>query len=216
MGGWMFTLFVFALGVSCVAIPYFASNNIAASYLSTVWDPEIAFDRDFPVINWMIIPYAALYLFYPATLFIAPRDDRGRMELALGIQGLALATMLCVFFFMALPGECKSSLVLSTCCTKRSVLSKASHSLSCVLARAKMAAELVLDTSICAMIDPLNEGTIPSGSVFGVSYHLTSALRSGTSAVRYDNIVHQSLHAAVPCGAIPHSKDLFRHLMPRS
>ena len=105
MGGWMFTLFVFALGVSCVAIPYFASNNIAASYLSTVWDPVIAFDRDFPVINWMIIPYAALYLFYPATLFIAPRDDRGRMELALGIQGLALATMLCVFFFMALPAE---------------------------------------------------------------------------------------------------------------
>ena len=43
MGGWMFTLFVFALGVSCVAIPYFASNNIAASYLSTVWDPAVSY-----------------------------------------------------------------------------------------------------------------------------------------------------------------------------
>ena len=105
MGGWMFTLFVFIIGLTCVAVPYFASNNIAASYLGTVWDPEIPFDRDFPVINWMIIPYAALYLFYPATLIIAPRNDRGRMELALGIQGLALATMFCVFFFMALPAE---------------------------------------------------------------------------------------------------------------
>ena len=101
----MFALFVFIIGLTCVAVPYFASNNIAASYLGTAWDPEIAFDRDFPVINWMIIPYAALYLFYPATLIIAPRNDRGRMELALAIQGLALATMFCVLFFLALPAE---------------------------------------------------------------------------------------------------------------
>jgi|TARA_B100001175_G_scaffold231624_2_gene198163 membrane-associated phospholipid phosphatase len=105
MGGWMFILFVFIIGVTCVAIPYFASNNIAASYLGTVWDPEIAFDRDFPVINWTIIPYAALYLFYPFTLLLAPRDDRGRMELALGIQGLFLVTMFCVLFFLILPAE---------------------------------------------------------------------------------------------------------------
>ena len=79
-----------------IGAPYFISNNIAAHYLETVWDPEIALDRSLPVINWLIIPYVALYLFYPVTLALAPRDDRGRMELALGVQGLFMATMFCV------------------------------------------------------------------------------------------------------------------------
>ena len=57
------------------------------------------------MINWLIIPYVALYLFYPVTLALAPRDDRGRMELALGVQGLFMATMFCVLFFLLLPAE---------------------------------------------------------------------------------------------------------------
>ena len=96
---------MFLVGLICIAVPYFASNNIAEYYLSTVWDPEIALDRDIPVINWMIIPYTALYLFYPATLVLSPRDDRGRMELLLAMQGLILITLFCVAIFLILPAE---------------------------------------------------------------------------------------------------------------
>ena len=105
LGGYWFPLEIFLVGLLCIAVPYFASNNIAEYYLSTVWDPEIALDRDIPVINWMIIPYTALYLFYPATLVLSPRDDRGRMELLLAMQGLILITLFCVAIFLVLPAE---------------------------------------------------------------------------------------------------------------
>ena len=105
LGGFSFLISIFFVGMFSIGAPYFISNNIAAHYLETVWDPEIALDRSLPVINWLIIPYVALYLFYPATLALAPRDDRGRMELALGVQGLLMATMFCVLFFLLLPAE---------------------------------------------------------------------------------------------------------------
>ena len=105
MGGYWFPIEMFFFGLLFVAVPYFASNNIAAHYLETVWDPEIWLDRQIPVVNWMIIPYAALYLFYPATLAISPRDDRGRAELILAMQGLILITLFCTFFFLVLPAE---------------------------------------------------------------------------------------------------------------
>ncbi len=105
MGGYWFPFEMFLVGLLCVAVPYFASNNIAAHYLGTVWDPEIWLDRQIPVVNWMIIPYTALYLFYPSTLAISPRDDRGRAELILAMQGLILITLFCTFFFLALPAE---------------------------------------------------------------------------------------------------------------
>ena len=105
MGGYWFPIEMFFFGLLFVAVPYFASNNIAAHYLETVWDPEIWLDRQIPVVNWMIIPYAALYLFYPATLAISPRDDRGRAELILAMQGLILITLFCTFLFLVLPAE---------------------------------------------------------------------------------------------------------------
>ena len=86
LGGYWFPIEMFLFGLLFVAVPYFGSNNIAAHYLGTVWDPEIWLDRAIPVVNWMIIPYTALYLFYPATLVISPRDDRGRAELILAMQ----------------------------------------------------------------------------------------------------------------------------------
>ena len=105
MGGYWFPIEMFIFGLLFIAVPYFGSNNIAEHYLSTVWDPEIRLDREIPVVNWMIIPYAALYLFYPATLVISPRDDRGRAELILAMQGLILVTLFCTFFFLFFPAE---------------------------------------------------------------------------------------------------------------
>ena len=73
LNGHRLTLEVFLIGVVFVAVPYFSTNNIAEAYLSTVFDPEIALDRQIPVWNWTILPYALLYAFYPATLILAPR-----------------------------------------------------------------------------------------------------------------------------------------------
>ena len=106
--------------------------------------------------------------------------------------------------------------ICSTSCTKRRLDSKPWLSLSFLLTRSRMSMAWVLDTNICAIGDLLIAGVTPSGSIFCCSYQSTSALRSGTSAVRYANIVHKNLHAVVPCGAIPHTKDLFWHCVPKS
>ena len=95
-GSW-FPLEVFLLGIIFIAVPYFGSNNIAHFYLEDAFSvfPEISYDRSVPVINWMIIPYAALYLFYPATLILTPKNDKGRLELFSAMQMLILATLFC-------------------------------------------------------------------------------------------------------------------------
>ncbi len=93
------------LGLLLVGVPYFSTNNIASMFLDTVWDPEIGIDREFPVVNWMILPYTLLYMFYPATLILCPRDDRGRAELAVGMQTLIMVTAFCCTIFLVLPAE---------------------------------------------------------------------------------------------------------------
>ena len=104
-GGAWFPLEVFVLGLLLVAVPYFSTNNIASMYLDTVWDPEIALDRELPVVNWMILPYALLYLFYPATLILCPRGERGQAELVVGMQTLIMVTAFCCAIFLLLPAE---------------------------------------------------------------------------------------------------------------
>lgn len=105
-GNW-FILEIFIFGAIFIAVPYFGSNNIANLYLEDTFKtfPENSYDRSIPVINWMIIPYAALYLFYPVTLLLAPRNDKGRMELISAMQMLILANIICVVFFLIFPAE---------------------------------------------------------------------------------------------------------------
>ena len=93
-GNW-FPLEVFVFGLIFIAVPYFGSNNIAHFYLEDAFSvfPEHSYDRSVPVVNWMIIPYAALYLFYPTTLILTPKDDKGRLELISAMQMLILATL---------------------------------------------------------------------------------------------------------------------------
>ena len=106
-GGRLFPLEVFLFGIIFIAVPYFGSNNFAHFYLKDTFAvfPENSYDSLIPVINWMIIPYAALYLFYPITLFLAPRNDKGRLELISAMQMLILATLFCVIFFLLFPAE---------------------------------------------------------------------------------------------------------------
>ena len=79
LGGHLFRVMVLIFGVVAVAVPYFGTNIWAETFATTVWDPEIALDRQIPVIGWMIAPYMALYLFYPCLLYTSPspRDQRG-------------------------------------------------------------------------------------------------------------------------------------------
>ena len=105
LNGHRLTLEVFLIGVVFVAVPYFSTNNIAEAYLSTVFDPEIALDRQIPVWNWTILPYALLYAFYPATLILAPRGDSGRIEMILTIQMMIMVTAFCCVIFLLLPAE---------------------------------------------------------------------------------------------------------------
>ena len=105
MGGYRLPLEIFLIGIIIVAVPYFATNNIANAYLDTVFDPEIALDRQIPVWNWTILPYALLYMFYPATLLLCPKDDRGYSELVVFMQMLIMVTAFCCVIFLVLPAE---------------------------------------------------------------------------------------------------------------
>ena len=97
----------FYIGSNFYRSTLFWSNNIAHFYLEDAFSvfPENSYDRSVPVINWMIIPYAALYLFYPATLILTPKDDKGRLELISAMQMLILATLFCVMIFLLFPAE---------------------------------------------------------------------------------------------------------------
>ena len=75
LGGHLFRVMVLIFGVVAVAVPYFGTNIWAETFATTVWDPEIALDRQIPVIGWMIAPYMALYLFW-RTLLTNTMDDR--------------------------------------------------------------------------------------------------------------------------------------------
>ena len=46
-----------------------------------------------------------MYLFYPATLILCPRDERGHAELAVGMQTLIMVTAFCCAIFLLLPAE---------------------------------------------------------------------------------------------------------------
>ena len=105
LNGNMFRLEIFIFGLLAVAIPYFSSNLFAGANGVTFWDPEIALDRQIPVIGWMIAPYMALYLYYPAVLIFNQPDDRSRLEMIAGIQMLSALTIFCSFFFVFFPAE---------------------------------------------------------------------------------------------------------------
>ncbi len=105
LGGNLFLIQILVFGLFGIAFPYFASNQFVAANGVTVWDPETAFDRAIPVIPWMVVPYMALYLYYPVTLLCTPKDDRSRLELIAGVQMLCVATLACTAIFLLLPAE---------------------------------------------------------------------------------------------------------------
>ncbi len=105
LGGNWFLVHILIFGLIGIAFPYFSSNQFVAANGVTVWDPEIAIDRLIPVIPWMVVPYMALYLYYPVTLFCTPKDDVSRLELIVGVQMLSLATLGCTVIFLVLPVE---------------------------------------------------------------------------------------------------------------
>ena len=103
--GNLFLFYILIFGLIAIAFPYFSTNQFVASNGVTVWDPESAIDRTIPVIPWMVVPYMALYLYYPVTLACCPKDDHSRLELIAGIQMLSVATLFCTIIFLILPAE---------------------------------------------------------------------------------------------------------------
>ena len=96
---------MFLVGLICVAVPYFASNNIANIISVHGLGSRDSTRQDIPVINWMIIPYAAPVLVLSSNSVLCPKDDRVRLELLLAMQRLILVTIFCVVIFLVLPAE---------------------------------------------------------------------------------------------------------------
>ena len=105
LGGNLFLLKVIGAGLVVISFLYFIPNHIMNQPDTAWWNPETSLDRAIPVIPWSIIPYLSLYMFYIATLVCTPRNDRGRLELILGLQGMILMTLFAGFFFVAFPTE---------------------------------------------------------------------------------------------------------------
>ncbi len=107
LGGRWFPLEAFLIGWMGIGVPYVITNNIAYMYLSDTFEvfPESPWDRQIPVIPWMVFPYAGLYIYYPGSIALCPNSDRGRMELLSTMQMMVAATMFCVFFFLTMPAE---------------------------------------------------------------------------------------------------------------
>ena len=105
LGGNLFLLKVISAGLVVIALLYFLPNHLVNQPHAAWWNPETSLDRAIPVVPWSIVPYTSLYMFYIATLVCTPRNDRGRLELLLGLQGMFLMTVIGVFFFVAFPTE---------------------------------------------------------------------------------------------------------------
>ncbi len=105
LGGNWFLIHILIFGLFGIAFPYFSSNQFVAANGVTVWDPETSIDRLIPVIPWMIVPYIALFLYYPVTLLCTPKDDHSRLELIGGVQMLSVATLACTVIFLIFPAE---------------------------------------------------------------------------------------------------------------
>ncbi len=83
------------------------TNNVAYLYMEPFSQtfPETHWDREIPVIPWMMIPYCGLYVFYPLVAFLAPCTEKGRLELLIVMQMLLTATLICCTIFMIFPTE---------------------------------------------------------------------------------------------------------------
>ena len=106
-GGKWFPFEVFVIAWIFVGVPYVITNNIAYLWLDDTFAmfPESPWDREIPVIPWMMAPYCGLYFFYPAVIALAPHTDKGRMEMMSMMQMLMTATFFCSFFFLVMPAE---------------------------------------------------------------------------------------------------------------
>jgi hypothetical protein len=105
LGGKWYYIEIFILGLLLVAVPYFFVNHLVAAVGYTFWDPELPIDRLIPVIPWMIIPYATLYILNPLPIITHPRNERGRMGLLMTTQAITTLTICSCFFFIFFPAE---------------------------------------------------------------------------------------------------------------
>jgi len=106
-GGYSYKWEVFAIAWCFIGVPYVITNNIAYLYLDKFSEtfPETRWDREIPVIPWMMVPYCGLYVFYPLAAFLSPSSERGKLDLLCMMQGLMTASLFCCTIFMLFPTE---------------------------------------------------------------------------------------------------------------
>jgi len=71
----------------------------------TTWDPALPLDAAIPALPWTIAVYVTMYAYFPLPLLAAPRGDRGRAQLVLAAQALAIVAWISFAVFLLLPAE---------------------------------------------------------------------------------------------------------------
>ena len=88
------------LGLGYLAINYFSEWRGW-----TAFDPETRFDSMIPVIPWMILPYYALYFYYPMAGLLGMKNDKTQREVIIFHQILLILTIMIFGIFLILPAE---------------------------------------------------------------------------------------------------------------
>mgnify|MGYP005738648561 FL=1 len=93
-----------AIIVGC-GFGYLATNHFANWRTWQAFDPQIGLDTAIPVLPWMIIPYATLYLYYPMAAVLGMKNADIQRENVIFHQTFLLLTWIIFAIFILLPVE---------------------------------------------------------------------------------------------------------------
>lgn len=102
-GGWMMRFVVAGVMVALNALGYETILRIAEWRDVSVWDSTCWVDRAISATPWSLGVYFTLYLYFAATILLAPRGDRGVAALCLHMQAQVLLGIGTFVIFLALP-----------------------------------------------------------------------------------------------------------------
>ncbi len=103
MSGRYLQFWMLIMSILFLAIPYYLTNQLANWMDVSRLNPSTSLDDAIPFIAWTFIPYATLYLYYPAAILLSPRDDTGRKQLLILHQVLFAVAWVIYAIFIFLP-----------------------------------------------------------------------------------------------------------------
>ncbi len=102
-GGWLVRFTIAAVMLVLNAAGYEAVLRIAEWRDVSLWDSTCWVDRAIPATPWSLLVYATLYLYFAATILLAPRGDRGCAALCLHMQAQVFLGLGTFVVFLTLP-----------------------------------------------------------------------------------------------------------------